>query len=181
MSPEDTHFLIWSFPAAALGTGGLWEGTHSEAALFCLSTQQRKNLTSHPAEFSRAVHLGGAHPLVSSNKLRNLGCWACREDRSPLHKLFELKPVPRHGAVSAVGTYGDTGPTDTRLGRGLPQPRPEGQARTDSPDQVDGLVLVEDPVARPLFIQELGRERAVSGGHTCNAPVSTLQHGARCS
>lgn len=31
------------------------------------------------------------------------------------------------------------------------------------PDQVDGLVLIEDAVAGPLFVQELGKEKAARG------------------
>ena len=35
----------------------------------------------------------------------------------------------------------------------------------DLPDEADGLVLVEDAVARPLLVQQLGRERtALRGG-----------------
>lgn len=81
----------------------------------------------------------------------------------PLPKL-KFRRAPGCGTVSAVKMHRDAHPTGCPPGTGLPPPpseQPGLLAPGDplSPDQVDGLVLVEDPVTRPLLVQELGESK----------------------
>ena len=46
------------------------------------------------------------------------------------------------------------------------------------PDQVDGLVLIEDPVTRPLFVQELGESKGEGAGENVVLPVCSPEHRA---
>lgn len=59
-------------------------------------------------------------------------------------------------------------PTDIQPATTSPS---QGQARgARLPDQVDGLVLVEDPIARPLLVQELQEEGGAGEAGTPRLP-----------
>lgn len=110
-----------------------------------------------PSRLSGAGHSGeegehdGKSPF-SSESMGLQGTWG------PLPKLLKFRQVPRCCTFSAVQT--NCHPTRDSPPVASEQPSPPLLTWCPLlPDQVDGLVLIEDPVARPLLVQELGESK----------------------